>query len=404
MRRIVITGMGAICALGHDAPSVWKAMTEGRSGIGPIHHIQPGQLRNGGIAAEVVDYDAANFFDDARRSLLDPFSEYALIAAREAIQQSGIRFEGEAASRTAVVIGTGAGGETTRDDMYERLYGEHQGRFHPLGIVRMMMNAPASQVSMVHGITGPSFVVASACASSNHAFAQAAMMIRSGMIDAAVVGGTEACITLGTLRAWEAMRVLAPDTCRPFSQGRRGLVLGEGAAMYVIETLESAQQRGAEIICELVGTGMSSDAGDIAAPSDIGAAAAMNMALRDGGLSPSDVGYINAHGTGTVANDSTETRAIHRVFGEHARKLAISSTKPMHGHALGAGGALELVAAIGAIHDGIVPPTLNYLGPDPACDLDYVPNEARERKVDVAISNSFAFGGLNAVVAIRRAP
>ncbi|AHX12504.1 beta-ACP synthase [Dyella jiangningensis] len=396
--------MGAICALGHDAPSVWKAMTEGRSGIGPIHHIQPGQLRNGGIAAEVVDYDAANFFDDARRSLLDPFSEYALIAAREAIQQSGIRFEGEAASRTAVVIGTGAGGETTRDDMYERLYGEHQGRFHPLGIVRMMMNAPASQVSMVHGITGPSFVVASACASSNHAFAQAAMMIRSGMIDAAVVGGTEACITLGTLRAWEAMRVLAPDTCRPFSQGRRGLVLGEGAAMYVIETLESAQQRGAEIICELVGTGMSSDAGDIAAPSDIGAAAAMNMALRDGGLSPSDVGYVNAHGTGTVANDSTETRAIHRVFGEHARKLAISSTKPMHGHALGAGGALELVAAIGAIHDGIVPPTLNYLGPDPACDLDYVPNEARERKVDVAISNSFAFGGLNAVVAIRRAP
>jgi nodulation protein E len=200
------------------------------------------------------------------------------------------------------------------------------------------------------------------------------------------------------------MRVLAPDTCRPFSQGRRGLVLGEGAAMYVIETLESAQQRGAEIICELVGTGMSSDAGDIAAPSDIGAAAAMNMALRDGGLSPDEVGYINAHGTGTVANDSTETRAIHRVFGEHARKLAISSTKPMHGHALGAGGALELVAAIGAIHDGIIPPTLNYLGPDPACDLDYVPNEARERKVDVAISNSFAFGGLNAVVAIRRAP
>ncbi|WP_267223788.1 beta-ketoacyl-[acyl-carrier-protein] synthase family protein [Dyella silvae] len=402
MRRIVITGMGAICALGHDAPSVWKAMTEGRSGIGPIHHIQPGQLRNGGIAAEITDYDPANFFDEARRALLDPFSEYALIAANEAIRQSGISFEGEAGTRTAVVIGTGAGGETTRDDLYERLYGEHQGRFHPLGIVRMMMNAPASQVSMVHGITGPSFVVASACASSNHAFAQAAMMIRTGMIDAAVVGGTEACITLGTLRAWEAMRVLAPDTCRPFSKGRRGLVLGEGAAMYVIETLESAQKRGAEIICELVGTGMSSDAGDIAAPSDIGAAAAMNMALRDGGLSPGDVDYVNAHGTGTVANDSTETRAIHRVFGEHAREMVISSTKAMHGHALGAGGAIELVAAIGAIHDGIIPPTINYLEPDPACDLDYVPNVARERKVDAAISNSFAFGGLNAVVAVRR--
>jgi len=179
-------------------------------------------------------------------------------------------------------------------------------------------------------------------------------------------------------------------------------VLGEGAAMYVIETLESAQKRGAEILCELVGTGMSSDAGDIAAPSDIGAAAAMNAALRDGGLSPQDVDYVNAHGTGTVANDSTETRALHRMIGAHARELAISSTKPMHGHALGAGGALELVAAIGAIHDGIVPPTLNYLGPDPACDLDYVPNEARELKVNAAISNSFAFGGLNAVIAIRR--
>ncbi|WP_109126756.1 beta-ketoacyl-[acyl-carrier-protein] synthase family protein [Dyella sp. C11] len=402
MRRIVITGMGAICALGHDAPSVWKAMTEGKSGIGPIHHIQPGQLRNGGIAAEVVDYDPAKYFDESRRALLDVFSEYALIAADEAIRQSGISFEGEASARTAVVIGTGAGGETTRDDLYERLYGEHQGRFHPLGIVRMMMNAPASQVSMAHGITGPSFVVASACASSNHAFAQAALMIRSGMVDAAVVGGTEACITLGTLRAWEAMRVLAPDTCRPFSKGRRGLVLGEGAGMYVIETLESAQKRGAEILCELVGTGMSSDAGDIAAPSDIGAAAAMNMALRDGGLSPEDVDYVNAHGTGTVANDSTETRAIHRVFGAHAREMVISSTKPMHGHALGAGGALELVGTIGAIHDGIVPPTLNYLEPDPACDLDYVPNVARERKVNAAISNSFAFGGLNAVVAVKR--
>ncbi|WP_199536055.1 beta-ketoacyl-[acyl-carrier-protein] synthase family protein [Dyella solisilvae] len=404
MRRLVITGMGAICALGHDAPSVWKAMSEGRSGIGPIHHIQPGQLRNGGIAAEVSNYDPANFFDEARRALLDPFSEYALIAANEAIRQSGIRFEGEAAERTAVVIGSGVGGETTRDDLYERLYGEHQGRFHPLGIVRMMMNAPASQVSMVHGITGPAFVVASACSSSNHAFAQAAMMIRSGMVDAAVVGGTEACITLGTLRAWEAMRVLAPDTCRPFSKGRRGLVLGEGAGMYVLETLESAQKRGAQILCELVGTGMSSDAGDIAAPSDIGAAAAMNAALRDGGISPDQVDYINAHGTGTAANDSTETKAIHRVFGAHAHELVVTSTKPMHGHALGAAGALELVAAIGAIQDGIVPPTLNYLEPDPACDLDYAPNEARDMKVDVAISNSFAFGGLNAVVAIRRAP
>ncbi|MGC1550101.1 MAG: beta-ketoacyl-[acyl-carrier-protein] synthase family protein [Rhodanobacter sp.] len=402
MRRLVITGMGALCALGHNAPDVWQAMREGRSGIGPIHHILPGQLRNGGIAAEINNFEPADYFDSARLSMLDPVSQYALVAAGEAIRQSGLSFEGERAARTAVVVGSGAGGETTRGEQYEKLYGEHAGRFHPLGIVRMMMNAAASQISMMHGITGPAFVVASACASSNHAFAQAAMMIRSGLVDAAVVGGSEACITLGTLRAWEAMRVLAPDTCRPFSAGRRGLVLGEGAGMFVLETLEQAQARGAPILAELAGTGMSSDAGDIAAPSDIGSAAAMNAALRDGEISPDEVDYINAHGTGTVANDSTETRAIHRVFGAHARELVISSTKPMHGHALGAAGALELIAVIGALHDGIVPPTLGYLGPDPACDLDYVPNEARELPVRTAISNSFAFGGLNAVLALRR--
>lgn len=404
MRRLVITGMGAICALGHDAPSTWKAMTEGRSGIGPIHHILPGQLRNGGIAAEVNDFDPTNYFDESRLNQLDPVSQYALVAAREAILQSGLTFEGERAARTAVVVGTGVGGETTRGDQYEKLYGEHAGRFHPLGIIRMMMNAPASQISMVHGITGPAFALASACSSSNHAFAQAAMMIRAGLVDAAVVGGTEACITLGTLRAWEAMRVLAPDTCRPFSSGRRGIVLGEGAGMFVLETLEQAQARGATILAELTGTGMSSDAGDIAAPSELGAATAIANALNDSEMPPSEVDYINAHGTGTIANDSTETRAIHRVFGEHARALAISSTKPMHGHALGAAGALELIAVIGALRDGIVPPTLGYLGPDPACDLDYVPHEARRMPVHAAISNSFAFGGLNAVIALRRGP
>lgn len=402
MRRLVITGMGAISALGHDAPSTWKGMAEGRSGIGPIHHILPGQLRNGGIAAEVVDFDPAKHFDESRLNQLDVVSQYALVAAREAIAQSGISFEGERAARTAVVVGTGVGGETTRDEQYEKLYGEHAGRFHPLGIIRMMMNAPASQISMVHGITGPAFALASACSSSNHAFAQAAMMIRSGLVDAAVVGGTEACITLGTLRSWEAMRVLAPDTCRPFSSGRRGIVLGEGAGMFVLESLEHAQARGATILAELAGTGMSSDAGDIAAPSEIGASAAVTAALRDAQMAPQEVDYINAHGTGTVANDSTETRTIHRVFGAHARELVISSTKPMHGHALGAAGALEMVAVIGALREGIVPPTLGYLGPDPACDLDYVPNEPRRVDVKAAVSNSFAFGGLNAVVALRR--
>ena len=404
MQRLVITGMGAICALGNDASSVWQAMTEGRTGIAPVSRVDPERVRAAGVVAEVKGYDPAQHFDEAKLSQLDLATQFAMVAAKEAITQAGLVFEGERASRTAVVIGSGVAGEATRDTQYHRIYAEKAARVHPLGIIRMMMNAPASQISMAHGITGPSFVVASACASSNHAFAQAAMMIRSGLVDAAVVGGTEACITLGTLRAWEAMRVLAPDTCRPFSKGRRGLVLGEGAAMYVVETLESAQKRGAEILCELAGTGMSSDAGDIAAPSELGAAAAIENALRDGNMSPSEVDYVSAHGTGTMANDSTETAALHRVFGEHARALAISSTKPMHGHALGASGALEMVAVIGALREGIVPPTLAYLEPDPACDLDYVPNEARRMPVHVAISNSFAFGGLNAVVALRRAP
>ncbi|GLQ45279.1 3-oxoacyl-ACP synthase II [Dyella lipolytica] len=404
MRRIVITGMGGICTLGHNASDIWQAMTEGRSGIGPIRHFDTSSLRSDPIAAEVTDFEPRAYIDEARLPFLDPLSQYALVAANEAIRQSGLNFRNERATRTAVLVGVGVGGEETREGLYQKLYGEHAGRFHPLGIVRIMTNAPASQISMAHGITGPTFAIASACASSNHAFAQAALMIRAGLVDAAVVGGAEACITLGLMRAWEAMRVLAPDTCRPFSANRRGLVLGEGSAMFVLETLESAQARGATILAELAGVGMSADAGDIAAPSDVGAASAMNAALQDAGMQPSDIDYINAHGTGTVANDSTETRAIHKVFGERAPQLAISSTKPMHGHALGAAGALELIAVIGALRHGIVPATLNYLGPDPACDLDYVPHEARHMSVRAALNNSFAFGGLNAVVAVRKAP
>ncbi|GLQ97171.1 beta-ketoacyl-[acyl-carrier-protein] synthase family protein [Dyella mobilis] len=405
MRRIVITGQGAICALGHNAADTWRAMTEGRSGIGPIGHIDTNLLRNNAaIAAEISDFEPRAFIEESRLPFLDPLSQYALVAANEAIRQSGLSFRNERASRTAVVVGVGVAGEETREGLYKKLYSEEIGRFHPLGIVRIMSNAPPSQISMAHGITGPTFTVASACASSNHAIAQAALMIRAGLVDAAVVGGAEACITLGLLRAWEAMRVLAPDTCRPFSANRRGLVLGEGAAMFVLETLESAQARGVTVLAELAGVGMSADAGDIAAPSDAGGAAAMRAALQDAGMQPQEIDYINAHGTGTVANDSTETRAIHQVFGEHARRLAVSSTKPMHGHALGAAGALELIATIGALRHGIVPPTLNYLGPDPACDLDYVPHEARAMPVRAAISNSFAFGGLNAVVAVRQAP
>jgi nodulation protein E len=266
----------------------------------------------------------------------------------------------------------------------------------------MMISAAASHVTMEFGITGPSFAVSSACSSANHAIGEAFWMVKSGRARAALGGGSEACITFGVLKAWEALRVLAPDTCRPFSGGRRGMVLGEGAGVAVLERLDDAKARGAPIICELAGFGMTADAGDIVMPSDVGAAGAMAKALADGGIAPTDIGYINAHGTGTLANDATETRAIKRIFGDHAAKLMVSSTKSMHGHVLGGAGAIELVATAMALSDGVIPPTANYQRTDPACDLDYVPNEARQARVKAALSNSFAFGGLNAVLALRR--
>jgi nodulation protein E len=335
--------------------------------------------------------------------LLDRFSQFALVAAREAVAQSGLDFRADGlGDTTAVIIGTGVGGENTNDQASRRLYAENNPRLHPLTIVRLMANAPASQVSIEFGLRGPVFAVSSACASANHAMAQAFHMVRSGMADVAVTGGTEACITYGVARAWEAMRVLADDTCRPFCKQRRGLVLGEGAGIFVLEEYERARKRGATILAEFAGAGMSSDAADIVFPSRDGAASAIRRALTDARMNADDVDYINAHGTGTPANDPTETAAIRQVFGAHADALAVSSTKSMHGHALGAAGAIELVAAIGALRDGVIPPTANFIDPDPDCDLDYVPNTAREKTVRAALSNSFAFGGLNAVLALRR--
>ncbi len=402
MHRVVITGMGAVTPLGHTATATWMAMREGRCAIGPITSLAREGLRFG-IAAEVQDFDPLRHFDEKKLILLDRVAQFALVAAREAIAQAGIDFTVDGlGENTAVIIGTGIGGEQTHDASSRRLYGENNPRTHPLTIVRLMANAPACQVSIEHKLTGPSFAVSSACASSNHALAQAFHMVRSGVADAAVAGGTEACITLGVIRAWEAMRVMADDTCRPFCKQRHGMVLGEGAGIFVLETLEHAQRRGATILAEFVGAGMSADAGDIVFPSEAGAAKAIQRALADGGLAPDDIDYINAHGTGTPGNDPTESKAIRRVFGAHADKLAVSSTKSMHAHALGAAGAIELVAAIGALRDGVVPPTMNFIDPDPACDLDYVPNAARAMNVRAVLSNSFAFGGLNAVLALRR--
>lgn len=402
-QRVVITGMGAVSTFGLGAHRLWCNLREGRCGIASLRHERAGELRVKVAAQVPEDYAPERHFDHRQLPVLDRVSQFALIAADEAVRQSGVDFRaGGAPLRSGAVIGVGVGSETTRDEQYRRLYGENAARLPPLTIVRSMTNAAASQISIAYGLRGPCFAVASACASANHAIAQAMQAIRSGLADVMVAGGSEACLSYATLRAWEAMRVLADDTCRPFSAHRRGLVLAEGAGVFVLESLAHARARGAEILGEIAGLGMSADAGDIVAPDPAGGATAMALALADAGLAPEAIDYINAHGTGTHANDLTETSAIRAVFGAHADRLAVSSSKSMHGHALGASGALELVALLGALREDVVPPTANLDAPDPACDLDYVANAAREQPVRAALSNSFAFGGLNAVLAIRR--
>ena len=402
VNRVVVTGLGAVTPLGHTAATYWANLKQGVNGIGPIKLAATPEELTQKVAAEVKDFDPLKHFEERQLSTLDRVSQFAVVAAREAIAQAAITFDMPLSLRTATIIGTGVGGQTTLDESFRRIYLEKKSRVFPLTIPKLMVNAPASQISMFCGLRGPSFAVASACASATHAIGLAFHMLHSGAVDCAVTGGAEACITFGTLRGWEAMRVMAPDTCRPFSIDRKGLVLGEGAAMLVLEPLERARARGAQILGEIVGFGMSADAADLTAPDQGGMTRAMEGALADGKLAVQNIQYINAHGTGTAANDATETQALHRVFGAHAGKLAVSSIKSMVGHALGAAGALEMVATLLAVREAIVPPTIGYLGPDPACDLDYVPNDARALTIDAALSNSFAFGGLNAVLAVKK--
>ena len=402
MSRVVVTGLGAVTPLGHTAASYWESLKAGESGLGPVTLAPTHEELTQKIVAEVKAFDPLKHFPERQLSTLDRVSQFAVVAAREAIAQAGITFDMPLSVRTATIVGTGAGGLTTQDDSFRRIYLEKRTRVFPLTIPKLMVNAPASQISIACGLRGPAFAVASACASATHAIGLAFHMVRAGSVDCAVTGGAEACITFGVLRGWEAMRVMAPDVCRPFSKDRMGLVLGEGAAMMVLEPLERAQARGAEILGEIVGLGMSADAADLTAPDQGGMVRAIRGALADAKLAPQDIQYVNAHGTGTAANDETETKALHDAFGPHAPKLAISSTKSMVGHALGAAGALELVATLLAMREGVVPPTIGYLGLDPACDLDYVPNTARKMPIDAALSNSFAFGGLNAVLAVKK--
>lgn len=395
MRRVAVTGIGVVSALGTGTERFWAALCAGSSGIRPIGSVDCSALKFS-HAAEVPGFDPLRHFDAKTAGQLDRSVQFVGVAAAEAIVDAGLTFTSE---RTAVVTGSAIGGKPTEDDTYRQLYAEQRTRFDPMSIPKVMTSASASYISMRYGITGPCYTVSTACASAAHAIGQACWMVRSGLVDAAITGGTDAPITLGMLRAWEAMRVVAPDTCRPFSRDRRGMILGEGAAVLVLESWDGARARGARIHAEVCGFGMSADAGHLTAPSADGAARAMATALRDAGVDSATVGYINAHGTGTVANDVTEARAICSVF---ATPPPVSATKSMHGHALGASPALEAVATVLALREGVLPPTANHTEEDPDCHLDVIPNQAREVQVEVALSNSFAFGGLNAVLAFRR--
>lgn len=397
--RVVITGLGGICGLGTDVPAIWQAMREGRSAIGeittvPLHELK---VRIGAEVKELPDHG----IERRRLVTMDRFSLLAVIAAGEAIRQSGLDLSRANEKRVGLVVGTGIFGAGTLDDNYRGLFLEGRSRADVFSVPRIMPGAPAGQVSMSYGLRGPVFGVTSACSSANHAIAMAADQIRLGRADVMLAGGTDAPLAYGVLKSWEALRALARETCRPFSADRDGLVIGEGAGMAVLETYEHATARNAPILAELAGVGMSGDASDIVAPTVDGPAAAMAACLEDAGLNPEDVDYLNAHGTGTKANDQIETAAIHKVFGNAVNGLSVSSTKSMHAHCMGASGGLEMIACVMAIRDGVVPPTANYRQPDPECDLDVTPNVARERSVRVALSNAFAFGGTNAVLAFR---
>jgi nodulation protein E len=402
MNRVVITGIGVVSPVGSDLDSFWSGLVEPRSGIGPIA-VAPTARLTARIAAQVLDFEASKHFEPKRESILDRFSQFAVVAARSAVRDAQLVITEELALEAATIVGNSAGGQNSVDQSYFKLYGENSPRVHPLTIPRWMVNAAVSQVSMDLGLKGPTFTIASACASGTHAIGQAFQMVRMGQTPLALAGGTEACITVGTIKCWEALRVLSSDTCRPFSKTRSGLVLGEGAAMLVLETRDRALARGAPIYAELLGFGMSADAADITAIDPDGAARAIRAALADAKAIPEDIDYVNAHGTGTDLNDRVETQALRKAFGTTADGLAVSSSKGVLGHSLGAAGALELAATALALHKQTIPPTANFEEADPDCDLDFVPNVARDARIQCAMSSSFAFGGLNAVLVLGRA-
>ena len=400
MNRVVITGAGTINALGGSVSETLQAMREGQLGIGPLQMRDLDRL-SVKIGGQIKDFDPEAHFDRQKLALYDRVTQLVLLASREAMAQSGLEITEELSETTGVVLGTAAGGMNTWDDNFRSVYEEGKNRVHPFVVPKLMTNAAASHLSMAYNIKGPSLTVSTACASSNHAIGLAFHMVRSGMAQVMLAGGGDAMLTFGGIKAWEGLRVMSKTACRPFSANRSGMVQGEGAGVFVLETYEGAMARGAEMLAELIGFSMTSDAGDIVMPNQQGAVRAIRGALRDACLDPQDIGYINAHGTGTAANDKTECAAVMEAFGAHAPALMMSSTKSMHGHLIGGTGAVELLACLMALRDGVIAPTIGYEQPDPNCALDVVPNVARQAKVTATLSNAFAFGGMNAVLALK---
>ena len=396
-RRVVVTGLGAVSALGAGVENFWRNLQDGVCGI----HNQTVSSEEG---LEITTPTApvlnkAELFEGLGREMAraDEFSRFAAIAADEAVASSGLEIDEALGARTAAIIGTGIGGQLAMDTAYTGLLTKER-RPHPLTILKTIPNAAASHLSIRYGLRGPAFAVSSACASGAHAIGVCADMIKNGGVDVGLAGASEMVLTYGALHAWKAMHIMSDELCRPFSKNRKGLVIGEGAGIIVLEEYERARARGADIYAELVGFGMNADGRDMINPAVEGAGGAMRSALNNVSIDDPSRVYINAHGTGTLMNDPTETKAIASVFGADAEKISISSTKSMHGHLLGAAGGVEAIASILALRHGVLPPTINYDEPDPDCDLDYTPNEARKKEVNTAISNSFAFGGLNAVL------
>jgi 3-oxoacyl-[acyl-carrier-protein] synthase II len=409
VRRVVVTGLGAVTPVGVGAKAYWDAITAGHSGVGPLTLVDP-ELVPSKVAAECLDFDPATSLGPKEAKRLDRSTQFALTSAREAWEDA--RIEGAVdKDETGVVFATGIGGINSLLASDKVLHTKGPNRVSPFTVPQLMPNAAAGQIAMKLGLRGPNFCTTTACAASNHAIGLAFQAIQHGEADAMIAGGSEAAFVDIALVAFAQMTALATkfndhpeEASRPFDALRNGFVMGEGAGALILEERDHALRRGAQVHAELIGFGQSADAFHVTAPSEdgSGAALAIRRALRSAGLEPQAVGYVNAHGTSTPAGDVSETRALRLAFGDHADRLAVSSTKSMIGHLFGAAGAVEGVATVLAVRDGILPPTINQTDPDPSCDLDYVPNQARKASVEAAISNGFGFGGHNAVVVFRR--